>query len=279
MVPIKFDLECALKSGNSNLFFTHTMTTRALLIEDEPEGLENLKNLLRMYCPDVEVVATGGSNADLLKLVNDERDNQYDVAFLDISLPDGLVFQGLQQLDEVPFDIIFVTAYDKYALKAFEFAAIDYVTKPIEREELMRAVSRIRLKNTDTKARLEVLQQNYNPTGATAFEKIGISALDGVHFVRLSEIVRLEAEDNYTHFMLNTGDKITASRTIKAYEDTLAQLNFVRVHKKHIVNMNFMKTYIKGEGGYLILDNGDSIEVSRRKKSALMDSVRRNHDI
>ncbi|MDX2280949.1 MAG: LytTR family DNA-binding domain-containing protein [Saprospiraceae bacterium] len=255
------------------------MTTRALLIEDEPEGLENLKNLLRMYCPDVEVVATGGSNADLLKLVNEERDNQYDVAFLDISLPDGLVFQGLQQLDEVPFDIIFVTAYDKYALKAFEFAAIDYVTKPIEREELMRAVSRIRLKNTDTKARLEVLQQNYNPTGANAFEKIGISALDGVHFVRLSEIVRLEAEDNYTHFMLNTGDKITASRTIKAYEDTLAQLNFVRVHKKHIVNMNFMKTYIKGEGGYLILDNGDSIEVSRRKKSALMDSVRRNHDI
>ncbi len=232
-----------------------------------------------MYCPDVEVVATGGSNADLLKLINEERDNQYDVAFLDISLPDGLVFQGLQQLDEVPFDIIFVTAYDKYALKAFEFAAIDYVTKPIEREELMRAVSRIRLKNTDTKARLEVLQQNYNPTGANAFEKIGISALDGVHFVRLSEIVRLEAEDNYTHFMLNTGDKITASRTIKAYEDTLAQLNFVRVHKKHIVNMNFMKTYIKGEGGYLILDNGDSIEVSRRKKSALMDSVRRNHDI
>lgn len=255
------------------------MTTRALLIEDEPEGLENLKNLLRMYCPDVEVVGTGASNADLLKLVAEDRDNQYDVAFLDISLPDGLVFQGLQQLDEVPFDIIFVTAYDKYALKAFEFAAIDYVTKPIEREELMRAVSRIRRKNTDTKARLEVLQQNYNPNGPNAFEKIGISALDGVHFVRLSEIVRLEAEDNYTHFMLKTGDKITASRTIKAYEDTLAQLNFVRVHKKHIVNMNFMKTYVKGEGGYLILDNGDSIEVSRRKKSALMDSVKRSHDL
>jgi len=255
------------------------MTTRALLIEDEPEGLENLKNLLRMYCPDVEVIATGGSNADLLKLVAEDRNNQYDVAFLDISLPDGLVFQGLQQLDEVPFDIIFVTAFDKYALRAFEFAAIDYVTKPIEREELMRAVSRIRTKNTDTKARLEVLQQSYNPNGPNAFEKIGISALDGVHFVRLSEIVRLEAEDNYTHFMLRTGDKITASRTIKAYEDTLAQLNFVRVHKKHIVNMNFMKTYIKGEGGYLILDNGDSIEVSRRKKSALMDSVKRSHDL
>jgi two-component system LytT family response regulator len=253
------------------------MMTRALIIEDEPEGLENLRNFLRMYCPDVEVTATGGSNADLLRLVADDRDNQYDVAFLDISLPDGLVFQGLQQLEEVPFDIIFVTAYDKYALKAFEFAAIDYVTKPIEREELMRAVSRIRRKNTETKARLEVLQQNYNPSAPNAFEKIGISAMDGVHFVRLSDIVRLEAEDNYTHFLLNTGTRITSSRTIKAYEDTLTQLNFVRVHKKHIVNMNFMKTYIKGEGGYLILENGDSVEVSRRKKSNLMESVRRTH--
>ncbi|HPI09315.1 MAG TPA: LytTR family DNA-binding domain-containing protein, partial [Saprospiraceae bacterium] len=93
----------------------------------------------------------------------------------------------------------------------------------------------------------------------------------------LSEIIRLEAEDNYTHFMLKSGDRITASRTIKAYEDTLTSLNFVRVHKKHIVNMNFMKTYIKGEGGYLIMENGDSIEVSRRKKSNLMDSVRRMH--
>jgi two-component system, LytTR family, response regulator len=253
------------------------MMTRALIIEDEPEGLENLRNFLRMYCPDVEVTATGGSNADLLRLVADDRENQYDVAFLDISLPDGLVFQGLQQLEEVPFDIIFVTAYDKYALKAFEFAAIDYVTKPIEREELMRAVSRIRRKNTETKARLEVLQQNYNPNAPNAFEKIGISAMDGVHFVRLSDIVRLEAEDNYTHFLLNTGTRITSSRTIKAYEDTLTQLNFVRVHKKHIVNMNFMKTYIKGEGGYLILENGDSVEVSRRKKSNLMESVRRTH--
>lgn len=254
------------------------MTTRALLIEDEPEGLENLKNLLRMYCPDVEVVATGGSNADLLSLAAAEREAKFDVAFLDISLPDGLVFQGLQQLDEIPFDIIFVTAFDKYALKAFEFAAIDYVTKPIEREELMRAVSRIRRKTTDTKARLEVLQQNYNPAGPNAFERIGISALDGVHFVRLGDIVRLEAEDNYTHFLLKGGDKITASKTIKSYEDILSTMNFVRVHKKHIVNMNFMKTYIKGEGGYLILDNGESIEVSRRKKSSLMESVRRNHD-
>ncbi|MCC7244995.1 MAG: response regulator transcription factor [Saprospiraceae bacterium] len=252
------------------------MTTRALIIEDEPEGLENLKNMLRNYCPHVEVVAEGGSNADFLKLA-EGQDVRFDVAFLDISLPDGLIFQGLQQLDEVPFDIIFVTAYDKYALKAFEFAAIDYVTKPIEREELIRAVGRIK-PQINSKTRLNALEQTYAPgAGPNAFEKIGISAMDGVHFVRLDEIIRLEAEDNYTHFLLKGGERITASRTIKGYEENLADYNFVRVHKKHIVNMNFMKTYFKGEGGYLVLDNGETIEVSRRKKSNLIEAVRRTH--
>ncbi|TNE64674.1 MAG: response regulator transcription factor [Bacteroidetes bacterium] len=253
--------------------------TRALLIEDEPEGLQNLQNLLDKYCPDVEVVATGGSNADLLHLTADDSATAFDVAFLDIDLPDGLVFQGLQQLDEIPFDIIFVTAYNQYALTAFDFSAIHYVLKPIEPEDLQKAVSRIRTDRdtASTKERVELLEQNYSPNMPNAFEKIGISGLDGVHFVRLREIVRLEAEDNYTHFILESGSKITASKTIKAYEDTLIRLNFVRVHKKHIVNMNYMKTYVKGEGGYLILENGENIEVSRRKKAVLMDSVRRLH--
>lgn len=251
--------------------------TRALLIEDEPEGLANLTNLLHKHCPDVDIVATGGSNADLLRLTADDKDNQYDVAFLDIDLPDGLVFRGLEQMDDIPFDIIFVTAYNQYALTAFDFSAIDYVLKPIEADDLRRAVSRTRInrKPGNTKERIDLLQQNYSTNAPNAFEKIGISGLDGVHFVRLSEIVRLEAEDNYTHFILKAGSKVTASKTIKAYEDTLVRMNFVRVHKKHIVNMNFMKTYIKGEGGYLKLENGDTIEVSRRKKAALMECVRR----
>lgn len=251
---------------------------RALVIDDEPESLENIVTLLGQECPNVDIIATGGSNADLVKLVNQDRpEGPFDVAFLDIKLSDGLVFQGLQQLDEVPFDIIFVTSFDKYALRAFEFAAIHYVVKPIERAELRKAVARIRPRNTDIKRRLEAAQQNINAGTPNAFEKIGISGVDGVHFVRLRDIVRLEAEDNYTHFLLKSGERITASRTIKAYEETLAQMNFVRVHKKHIVNLNYMKTYIRGEGGYLVLENGETIEVSRRKKSALSDSVKRHY--
>ncbi|MEZ4919008.1 MAG: LytTR family DNA-binding domain-containing protein [Saprospiraceae bacterium] len=251
--------------------------TRALLIEDEPESLQNLQNLLEKYCPEVDVVATGGSNSDLRRLVYNDKANSYDVAFLDISLPDGLVFQGLQKLDEIPFDIIFVTAFDKYALTAFDFSAIDYVLKPIEPDDLRRAVSRIRVgkKSPNTKQRLELFQQNYAPGGPNAFEKIGIAAVEGVHFVKLGDIVRLEAEDNYTHFILNNSDRITAAKTIKAYEESLLRYNFVRVHKKHIVNMNYMKTYVKGEGGYLVLENGETIEVSRRKKSILSEAIGR----
>jgi two-component system, LytTR family, response regulator len=248
--------------------------TRALIIEDEPESLENIQNLLKRYCPDIDVVATGTSNADLLRLAGEDSSIQFDVAFLDINLLDGLVFQGLNQLDEVAFDIIFITAFNNYALKAFDFSAIDYVLKPIEPIDLQRAVSRIRITNKSTKERLEVLQQAYAPAAPNSFEKIGISSVEGVHFVRLSDIVRLEAEDNYTHFFVQSGDKITTAKTIKTYEDVLAKFNFLRVHKKNIVNMNYMRTYVK-EDSYLLLENAEKIEVSRRKRPIIMEAVRR----
>lgn len=250
--------------------------TRALIIEDEPESIENLRNLLKTYCPDVDVVATGGSNADLLRLASDENIQQFDVAFLDVMLPDGLIFQGLNQLDEIPFDIIFVTAFDKYALTAFDFSAIDYVLKPIEPQDLERAVSRISLSKNgrSTKERLEVLQENFPATTPNAFEKIGISAVEGIHFIRLSDIVRLEAEDNYTHFFVLGGDKITTAKTIKTYEDVLSRYNFLRVHKKNIVNMNYMKKFSKDDS-FLELENSERVEVSRRKRPVIMDAMRR----
>ncbi len=250
--------------------------TRALIIEDEPEGVENLRGLLKTYCPDVEIVAVGGSNADLVRLASDESGGQFDVAFLDVMLPDGQVFQGLNQLDEIPFDIIFVTAFDKYALTAFDFSAIDYVLKPIDPVDLQRAVSRISISKNggNAKERLEVLRETYPTVTANAFEKIGISAVEGIHFVRLTDIVRLEAEDNYTHFFVVGGERITTAKTIKTYEDALARFNFLRVHKKNIVNMNFMKKFSKDEG-FLELENAEKIEVSRRKRPVIMDAMRK----
>jgi two-component system, LytTR family, response regulator len=250
--------------------------TRALIIEDEPEGVENLRGLLKTYCPEVEVMAVGGSNADLVRLASDDSGAQFDVAFLDVMLPDGQVFQGLNQLDEIPFDIIFVTAFDKYALTAFDFSAIDYVLKPIDPVDLQRAVSRISISKggRNAKERLEVLRESYPTVTANAFEKIGISAVEGIHFVRLTDIVRLEAEDNYTHFFVVGGERITTAKTIKTYEDALARFNFLRVHKKNIVNMNFMKKFSKDEG-FLELENSEKVEVSRRKRPVIMDAMRK----
>ncbi len=248
--------------------------TRAIIIEDEAPSLTLLQNQLKKYCPDVEVIATGASNADLIRIV-EELDDQIDVAFLDIVLLDGVAFQGLEKLDDIPFDIIFTTAFNDYALKAFEFAALDYVLKPIAGEDLQRAVSRIRIRSTppQTKERLGIMQTAHQGVHPNPFDKMGISAQDGIHFVRLSEIVRLEAADNYTHFILKNAERITASKTIKSYEAVLKDFNFVRVHKRHIVNMNYIKTQARGEGGYLILENGDKVDIARRKKNNLGKSL------
>ena len=181
----------------------------------------------------------------------------------------------MNKLKRIPFEIIFVTAFKKYAVNACQYSSIGYIVKPIDPDELKEAVKRI----SETKAkhideRMEVFNQYYynkpNP-----FRKMSISALDGIYFINIQDIIRCEAEDNYTHIHLSNGSKITASRTIKTYEDMLAAVNFYRVHKSHLINLNFMKKFVKGDGGYLVMDDGKKIEVSRRRRPAFMEQMRR----
>ena len=258
-----------------SFYFSNTQPmTRAIIVEDEPAGLENLQNLLEKHCPTVEIVGTAESNAEFVELV-DRMERQPDVAFLDINLPDGKVFEGLEKIDDIGFDVVFVTAFDEYALRAFDVAAIDYILKPYEPQELIRAVSRVRAYPDSRQIGNQIeLTNQYLSGGPNSFEKIGISSTDGVHLVRLEEVVRLEGEDNYTHFFLKTGQKITASKTLKTYDDMLRQNNFLRVHKKHIVNLNFIDRYERGDGGQLYMSDKSSIQVSRRKRSDLLEVLR-----
>ena len=246
---------------------------KAVIIEDEAKGLYNLKSLLQKYCEQVTVIAEAEHIEGGLKILNDPKINP-DVAFLDINLPAGLVFQLLNQLGEVHFDIIFVTAYEKFAVKACQYSSIGFIIKPIDPDELQEAVSRIRLGTVNKiNQRLELFNQMYhNPN---AFEKMSISALDGIYFINIKDIIRCEAEDNYTHVHLKTGERITASKTIKAYEEMLSGLNFYRVHKSHLINLNYMRKFVKGDGGYLVMDDGKKIEVSRRRRPACMEHMRR----
>ena len=250
--------------------------TKAIIIEDEEQGLNNLKNMLAEHCSDISIVGEAVDVVTGTKLLKSVQ-SDLDVAFLDISLPDGLVFQVLNDLDKINFEIIFVTAYEEYAVRACQYSSIGYILKPIDIDDLKEAVNRIAVskgRHNQMTEKLEVFNQHYfnkpNP-----FKKISISALDGIYFINIQDIIRCEAEDNYTHIHLSNGDKITASKTIKAYEDMLSQVNFYRVHKSHLINLNYMKKFVKGDGGYLVMDDSKKIEVSRRRRPAFMEQMRR----
>lgn len=235
--------------------------------------MKNLKNLLEIHCPEVEVVGDALNIEEGLELFEDP-DIKIDVAFLDINLPDGLVFRLLDELKPIDFEVIFITAFNEHAIKACEYSSIGYIMKPIDPDELTQAVSRIRIhRSNQMEQRLELFNKHLN--NPNVFEKMSISAVDGIYFVNIKDIVRFEAEDNYTHIFLVNGDRITASKTIKAYEDMLQSMNFYRVHKRHVINLNYMRKFIKGEGGYLVMDDGKKIEVSRRRRPAFMEQMRR----
>ncbi len=245
---------------------------RAIIVEDELKSRNNLKNFLSQCCPDVQIVAEAGTVAEGLQGIN-EQENKIDLAFLDINLPDGLIFQLLDKLDNIEFDIIFITAFEEYARKACNYSSIGYIMKPIDADELKEAVNRIRPgKNNEIQKRVDLFKEYYN--NPNTFSKMSIAALDGIYFVKLQDIVRFEAEDNYTHIFLNNGDKLTASKTIKSYEENLSHVNFYRVHKRHVINLNYISKFIKGDGGYLIMEDGMKIEVSRRRRPAFMERIR-----
>ncbi|CAH0999290.1 Sensory transduction protein LytR [Neolewinella maritima] len=248
------------------------MLLNAVIIEDERKGLVNLKNMLQLHCPEVEVIGTADGVRTGVELFS-QPNLRVDVAFMDINLSDGKVFRLLDQIRPIEFDVIFVTAYDQFAMKAFDYSGIAYILKPIDPDRLIEAVSRVKPRQrAQTDERIAAMRQfQGNPN---SFTKLPIGAVDGFHFENISDIVRFEAEDNYTHIHLKGGRRITTSRTIKFYEDMLAAYNFYRVHKRHVINMNYMKRFVKGEGGYLIMEDNKRIDVSRRRRPAFLIRLR-----
>ncbi len=245
---------------------------KAVIIDDEQGGRETLRNFLNKYCEDIEIIGEADGVETGVALLS-QADIKPDVVFLDIQLKDGLSFQILDELEHIGFEVIFATAFNHFAIKAFNYSAVGYLLKPIDPEELIGAVDRVRKgPKPHMKKRLEVLSNHFN--NPNTFEKMSISAIDGIYFINIKDIVRCEGEDNYTHIHLNTGEKITVSKTIKEYEKLLTPINFYRVHKSHLVNLNYIVKFVKGEGGYLMMEDGISIEVSRRRRAAFMERLR-----
>lgn len=236
------------------------MKLRAIIVDDERHSLETTAILIRKFCPDVEVIAELQSPIDAVEVINTEEP---DLLFLDISMPKMNGFELLNVLTYKEADVIFTTAYDEYALEGFKQGAVHYLVKPIDAEDLVESVQRVKKKRSEGKL------SGINGMGLKP--KIPISSLNGVELIEVDQIIRCESDGNYTTIVLHQR-KITVSKTLKEIEKQLVDFPFFfRLHNSHLVNLNQVVKYIRGEGGSVILSNQEEIGVSRSKKMELLE--------
>ncbi len=235
---------------------------RTVIIDDERTNILTLKSLLAKYFPNVEIIGTGGNVAEGVKIINK---TEPDLVFLDISMPDGDGFDVLTRAENRTFEVIFTTAHDQYAVKAFDYSAIHYLLKPIEFTELNKAMERYTSikKQGSLSARLSVLKENLQ----SKTHKIIVPSSDGLNIILLDDIIRLEASDVYTIFYLTNKRTLIASKPLNNYEKMLSDQPFSRIHSKHLVNLKFVQRYVKGKGGSVVLEGGEEIDVSVRKRN------------
>lgn len=238
----------------------------AILIDDMPEAIDVLRADLEIHCPDIQVIGTADGVVSAAKLL---RQQQPDLLFLDILMGDGTGFDLLEIFPHLTSKVIFVTASDEYAVKAFRFSAIDYLLKPIVPIQLKEAVARVQLQLQSNKASLDILKESIRqPEKLT--KRISLHSLDKIHIVNIDDIVRCESDVNNTRFFLQNGETIYVTKTLKYFEDLLSEHTFIRVHQTHLVNYQHISAFLKKDGGYLTLKNGHSVPVSVRKKAELM---------
>jgi two-component system LytT family response regulator len=240
------------------------MNLTAVIVDDENHSRETLKNLVVEFCEGVEVLATASSVTEAITAI---KNTKPDIVFLDIELQTGTGFDILDQIENITFEVIFTTAFEQYALKAVKFSSLDYLLKPIDLEELQKAVDKARkIKDKDVyNKKLETLLHNLKQQQPTT-NKICLSTTDGYEFINVEEICYCKAEGSYTSFKLIDGATHLVSKHLKEYETLLADQYFMRVHNSFLINLNEVKKYIKSDGGYILMNNGDSVSISRNKK-------------
>jgi two-component system LytT family response regulator len=245
---------------------------KAIIIDDEQDCCEVLDTLLGRYCPEVSVVDVCTSAKDGLNAI---RANTVDLVFLDIQMPHMTGFELLEKLYPFHFSVIFTTSYDQYAIKAIRYSALDYLLKPVDKEELRAAVRKAseRLPSSITQ-QLEILAQKINRPSQPV-NRIALPTMEGLHIIPADTIISCTSNSNYTILSLKEGRKLTVSRTLKEIEEMLEEHPFLRVHHSYLVNLDEVRKYIKGEGGLLIMSDGSSIDVSRSKKEQLLKELSR----
>ncbi len=240
------------------------------MVDDIPEALELLINDIENNHPEIEIIGKAASVVEASKRLQTLKP---DILFLDIMLGDGTGFDILEIVPNLNAKVIFVTASDEYAIKAFKFAAIDYILKPYSLEELTVAINKAKVQIQPKQEQLNVLKQivtapNTQPT------QLSLHTSEKIIIVNIEDIIRCKSDNNYTTFYLKDKSKVLVSKTLKYYSDILKELNFLRVHQSHLVNKTFIKEFIKSDGGYLILNDSSNIPVSARKKAEIIAALK-----
>lgn len=245
----------------------------AIIVEDMPDALQLLKSDLETNHPEIKIIDTARSVVEAAKSI---RTSEPDILFLDIMLGDGTGFDVLEIFPDLKSKIIFVTASDEYAIRAFRFAAIDYVLKPYSNEELAQAVAKAKQQIQPNKERLNILKDTLSAPEQKP-DKISLHTLDKIIIVSLDDIVRCESDSNNTIFYLQDGQKVFVTKTLKYFADMLKNYQFLRVHQSHLINLQCISAFIKADGGYLMLKNGENVPVSVRKKVEVMEILDSMH--
>lgn len=245
---------------------------KALIIDDEPDNVRLLALQLARHCPQVELVGQFTDSTDGLRAIQTLRPG---LVFLDIEMPVMNGFQLLERVGEINFHIVFVTAYDQYAVRAFRFSALDYLLKPIDTVDLTATIRRAETTARINPQQLDLMRQYY-PTTASGVSpiakgRIALPHASGMVFVETKQILYCEADSNYTRFHLVNGDQYVIAKTLGDVQDVLETGDFVRVHRQYMVNLEHIQKLVKGEGTYLLMTNGASIPVARQQKDRLME--------
>jgi len=244
---------------------------KVVVVDDEPKIREGITDVIRNYCPEVKSVFEASDVSSALQVINDVLP---DILILDISLGEETGFDILEQLNYREFKIIFVTAHEEYALKAIKLSALDYLVKPLNPKELIKAINNAskQLERDRTELKLNALLANIKDI-SEGIKKIILKTAESIYMVNIQDIIRCESDDCYTKFYLTKGKKIMVSNTLKEYEKILSEYGFFRAHQSHMVNLNFMDHFDKKSGGIIIMKDNSKIPVSSRKRNSLLKEI------
>ncbi len=244
---------------------------KAILVDDEKDSRDILSRYIEKYCPDIELL---DQCEDIKSGIRAIKQYSPDIVFLDIEMPHGTGFDLLDQIGEVNFETVFVTAYDNYAIQALNQSAAYYLLKPIDIEELELAVAKIKKERASNNyiQHARILLDNIKSKGNA---KIMLPTLEGFEIVKLSDIIHCQAEDNFTKFFLVDRKELLICRTLKYFEETLADSHFIRIHRSHLINLDYVIRYTKGKGGYVTMENQTELEVAPKKKAEFLQAFTR----